>query len=489
MKSPNLVAGGTMGTLNVLDIVNIAGPSTIRGINSAMNNGDFIRHVGVAPARFGGAIQLSSAGGAADWSMSRVGANVASLAAGASLRIMDNASLFLGDIGDVGLNWNGTALEFDPVVGGNLTFRPYSNYWKIGEGVGGIQIDAQTIVLGTPAADPTSSNFFAMFAGPNLRGPTVGGEYSGILWTASGTIDIGGFAMSDVQADKINSPSTILSGGSIQDISNVYIAAMPSANATRSQALRVLGRSRLDGMVCHKSSSPAQITADQDDYALPANNGGRHVLRFTSDATWSITGFLVSLSSAQTGDSFWFLNVGAEDIILTHEDVSSTASNRIHTNDGLDHVVGPDQAVMLWHDDVSDRWRMLAPDHEVLDGFDEITTPASTTSGTLVDITGLTFDLVTTRTGKINAAMTFQASTTGGSPATGAWTISINSADGTEMARYLSGTNDTGIGAAQTRSVSLPPGTYTVVGRHRRVSGASTLNTDAAQLHATFIAD
>jgi hypothetical protein len=120
-------------------------------------------------------------------------------------------------------------------------------------------------------------------------------------------------------------------------------------------------------------------------------------------------------------------------------------------------------------------------------GYDEVTSPVGTTSGTLEDITGLTFDVTLAATGRIVANMTVQTSTTGGSPATGAWAISINSVDGTEIQRYLSGTNDTGSLGVQARSASLGAGTYTVKGRHRRASGSSTVNTDVAELSAIAI--
>jgi hypothetical protein len=119
-------------------------------------------------------------------------------------------------------------------------------------------------------------------------------------------------------------------------------------------------------------------------------------------------------------------------------------------------------------------------------GYDEAT-GLTTTSATLEDITGLTFDVTLPATGRIMADMVVQTSTTGGSPATGAWAISINSVDGTEIARYLSGVNDTGALAVLARSISLGAGTYTVKGRHRRVSGASTVNTDVAQLSAIAV--
>jgi hypothetical protein len=123
----------------------------------------------------------------------------------------------------------------------------------------------------------------------------------------------------------------------------------------------------------------------------------------------------------------------------------------------------------------------------VLDnGYDEVTSPVGTTSATLEDITGLSFTVTipTGRTGRIVAHMAVQTSTTGGSPSTGGWAISINSVDGTEIQRYLSGSNDTGALVVQSRQTALSAGTYTVKGRHRRVVGASTVNSDVTILSA-----
>ncbi len=115
-------------------------------------------------------------------------------------------------------------------------------------------------------------------------------------------------------------------------------------------------------------------------------------------------------------------------------------------------------------------------------------TGQSTTSATLEDITGTSVSVTLDGTGSILACMTVETSTMGGSPATGAWAISINSVDGQEIARYLSGTNDTESVTVQARVTGLGAGTYTVVERHRRISGASTVNSDVAQVMAVAVA-
>jgi len=131
----------------------------------------------------------------------------------------------------------------------------------------------------------------------------------------------------------------------------------------------------------------------------------------------------------------------------------------------------------------------MAPKGIVVDANYDEATAAATTSAALTDIAGLSFtvDVPTGQTARIYADMSFQGSTTGGAPSTGAWAVSVNAVDGTELKRYLSGTNDTGIGGVKTRSAVLGAGAYTVKGRFRRVSGGSTINTDVAQLSA-FVA-
>jgi hypothetical protein len=113
----------------------------------------------------------------------------------------------------------------------------------------------------------------------------------------------------------------------------------------------------------------------------------------------------------------------------------------------------------------------------VAQGFASIAGFVTTTSGTLVDVTGLSFSITLPAPGDIWALFNLEAQSTGGSGAIlSAWAVSINAADQTERQRYLSGTNDRGLGGVAGR-VSLGAGTYTVTARHRRVSGASTLNT------------
>jgi hypothetical protein len=252
-------------------------------------------------------------------------------------------------------------------VGGNpLYLRATANdEWTFQQDNGGtldigLGFNTNAIVFGTTAPTPNSNNWFVQFAGPNLRQVQIGGEYSDVLWTASGSIDVNGQAVSDLQAFKINSVATILNGGTVQDSSTLYVAGQASANATRVQSLRVLGRARIDGHMNNGSNVEAQITANQNDYQLGTNNNQRTMNLLDSDAAYNITGIDSSFGFGQDGDRICLYNTGAFNLTLTNQDVLSAAANRIITSTGVGYVIGPNECVWLWYDDTGTaRWRML----------------------------------------------------------------------------------------------------------------------------------
>ncbi|MHC4225659.1 MAG: hypothetical protein ACYSUN_16835 [Planctomycetota bacterium] len=114
--------------------------------------------------------------------------------------------------------------------------------------------------------------------------------------------------------------------------------------------------------------------------------------------------------------------------------------------------------------------------------------PVSTTAAALENMTGFSFSVTLAETARIVAIMTVEAdSTGGGSNATGAWAISINSVDYGEIGRFLSGTNDLGALCVVGRSASLGAGSYTVQGRHYRRSGDKTVTAEKAHLVAFVV--
>lgn len=98
--------------------------------------------------------------------------------------------------------------------------------------------------------------------------------------------------------------------------------------------------------------SPTQITADQNNYD-PTSFAAPYgvALRLTSDAARVITG----LTGGLDGRVVIVINVGGFNITLSDENASSSAANRFALT--ADRVLAPDDAVPLWYDSTSSRWR------------------------------------------------------------------------------------------------------------------------------------
>lgn len=97
--------------------------------------------------------------------------------------------------------------------------------------------------------------------------------------------------------------------------------------------------------------SPAQITADQNDYT-PAGLSAAVVMRINSDAQRTITG----LTGGQDGRWLQIVNVGAFRIILSNENAASAANNRFTLPNG-DVFLDPNTTLSLVYDSTSSRWR------------------------------------------------------------------------------------------------------------------------------------
>lgn len=102
----------------------------------------------------------------------------------------------------------------------------------------------------------------------------------------------------------------------------------------------------------YAATSPAQITADQNDY----NFGTGTFFRLSSDASRNVTG----LANGADGRMVYFVNVGANNIVLQNQNASSSAANRVITGTGADVTLAADNAATLIYDATTQRWRMLA---------------------------------------------------------------------------------------------------------------------------------
>lgn len=97
--------------------------------------------------------------------------------------------------------------------------------------------------------------------------------------------------------------------------------------------------------------TPSQITADQHDYAGVTST--KTIARISTDASRTITGFSVGFFNR----IIVVQNVGAQDLVLAHQNLSSTDINRIITTTAASLTLTAGQAAMLIYDDTADRWR------------------------------------------------------------------------------------------------------------------------------------
>jgi hypothetical protein len=275
---------------------------------------------------------------------------------------------------DVIVGWQATqtSMVFSTFFGASnnpLYLRPSGDTWTFqhnnaGTADIGLGFNVNAISFGVVVPTPDAMNWFVRFEGPNNRQVHNAGSYADVWWTAGGTIDVNGLAVTDLSSFRIDANVTALNGGTVQDQTGLYVAGMGfpgSGAATRIQSMRIVGRARIDGAINLTSYSPVQITANVNDYQLGISNAQRSINLLDSDAAYNITGIDITGGNTygQPGDRICLHNVGAFPLTITHQDVLSAAANRIITSTGVGYVIGPDECVWLWYDDTGTaRWRM-----------------------------------------------------------------------------------------------------------------------------------
>lgn len=105
------------------------------------------------------------------------------------------------------------------------------------------------------------------------------------------------------------------------------------------------------GTFSSAANTPAQITADQNNYAP----GVGLFQRWSSDASRNVTG----LAAGQAGQIAFIWNVGSFDIVLIHESASSTAANRFTNSGGADITLAANRCAFAQYDATSSRWRVV----------------------------------------------------------------------------------------------------------------------------------
>ena len=277
--------------------------------------------------------------------------------------LADNTSLSLGAAGgDVQINWNGSALEFDPISGDDLRWSFGTNQHTLQSSNFG---SGSELLMGFErfAFGQTSAvgNQVGVFVAP-ARTTQVAGEWADFLLTQSGNLTLDD-AMTALNAWVINPISVSAGTGSITGpVNTLNVGGMTTSGigSNDRSSLRVTGRHWQRGLVQHEPARPAQIVANQAAYAgWGLGNSEREWCIVDSDAARTIQGIDAS-TQTQDGDTRTFTNDGSFNISFTHQDVAAAAADRIITEDGLTQVVGPDETREFRYDGAFLRWRMRA---------------------------------------------------------------------------------------------------------------------------------
>lgn len=102
---------------------------------------------------------------------------------------------------------------------------------------------------------------------------------------------------------------------------------------------------------CYSASS---IGASQNNY----NPGGRsRIQRWTAGGAFNVTG-LTFATAGVDGEDHVIINVGANNITLTHEDAASTAANRFNCTTAANIVLSANQMAWAIYDNTTQRWRV-----------------------------------------------------------------------------------------------------------------------------------
>jgi hypothetical protein len=151
--------------------------------------------------------------------------------------------------------------------------------------------------------------------------------------------------------------------GSIRDLPHTHAvadvtglqAALDSKQASGSYAAATHASQHQTGgadAIPNVVASPAQLTADQNDYAI----GTGDIFRVSASAARNITG----IAAGVDGQAILLVNTGSFAITLKHESTSSTAANRFTVPWAGDYVMSANGgAALLVYFTASSRWRVV----------------------------------------------------------------------------------------------------------------------------------
>lgn len=212
---------------------------------------------------------------------------------------------------------------------------------------------------------------------------------------------------------------------------------LPSVVGSLNNLIATL-RHDLGTQVLYQSvSSPAQLTGNQNNYAI----GSARVVRLSSDASRTITGFRGGVPNQE----LTLINVGAQNIVLAHQSGSSDAANRFLLEAGANLTLTPDDAVTLYYDQATARWRNYAQ-------------PVSSLSGTLA------YAQLPTGNGSWDTGAGTTITITRGFTVSGLLTGNGGVTVASGQTLTLTGATVTGLTAASVGAGSFPTGGHTFLG-------------------------
>jgi hypothetical protein len=129
----------------------------------------------------------------------------------------------------------------------------------------------------------------------------------------------------------------------------VFNRTLANLDQTQTFTNKTLTNPVISGTLSNAATSPAQITANQNNY----NPGTGWFQRWSSDASRNITGLVAGVDGQMV--EIW--NIGAQNIVLQNENASSTAANRFTTSTGADLTLAASKCAKARYDATSARWR------------------------------------------------------------------------------------------------------------------------------------
>ena len=278
--------------------------------------------------------------------------------------LADNVGLSLGAAGgDQIISWNGSALEFDPLVGDELLIesRVGGHSLRSSDPTGELRIDYDKMVWGSNSVIG-NGNIRWDHPGDTI---TVAGEYVQDNIAQTGTVDANGNAMSRMAVRRTSPMSISLSGGSVIEVSTGEDEGMTTSGlgGGETQARRITGRLRQRGAVQWEPRSAGNLSGTVANWTGLLTNAQSNTARklnyFTCDAGAVLAG--IDDAVTQDGDSYILVNNGSNALTVNDNDAANepVATQRIFTTTGVNLTIPVNGALLIWRDltTVPNRWR------------------------------------------------------------------------------------------------------------------------------------